>query len=115
MPMMLWFELGFSAFRSPYLNGVVLAGVGALMVSRVPTFSLKRIHVPREWVLPTLIAFGVGAAFLTTEPWATLLAVGVLYIVSFPVSILQYARQRRAAEAARKLAPPQARTEDERG
>jgi CDP-diacylglycerol--serine O-phosphatidyltransferase len=115
VPLMAWFEFGSDVFRSPVLNGIWLAAVAGLMVSRVPTFSLKRLHVPREWVLPTLIAFGVGAAFLTTEPWATLLAVGVLYIVSFPISILQYARQRRAAETARSLAPPQTRTEDERG
>ena len=69
----------------------------------------------REWVLPTLIAFGAGAAFLTTEPWATLLAVGVVYIVSIPISILHYARLRRAAEGLRKLAPPQGEAEGERG
>ncbi len=104
MPMMLWFELGFSAFRSPYLNGAVLAGVAALMVSRVPTFSLKRLRVPREWVLPFLLLLAAGAAFLTTEPWATLLCVGLVYIGSMPVSIRLYYRQRRAAEEQRTTA-----------
>jgi len=115
VPLMASFEFGSAIFRSPILNGIVLASVAALMVSRVPTFSLKRIHVQREWVLPTLIAFGAGAAFLTTEPWATLLTVGVVYIVSIPVSVLQYARLRRAAEGLRKLAPPQGEAGDERG
>jgi CDP-diacylglycerol--serine O-phosphatidyltransferase len=117
VPLLASFEFGGSFFRSPILNGIVLAAVAALMVSRVPTFSLKRIHVPREWVLPTLIAFGGAAAFLTTEPWATLLVVGLIYIASIPFSILNYMRLRRAAEVPRKIAPlpPQPGASGERG
>jgi CDP-diacylglycerol--serine O-phosphatidyltransferase len=115
VPIMLWFEFGIEAFRSPILNGAVLAVVAALMVSRVPTFSLKRLRVPRGWILPSLLAVGVAAAFLTTEPWATLLTVGVVYVVSIPVSILSYYRLARAAErargATRQLEPPQGEAE----
>jgi len=110
MPMMAWFVFDLDVFRHPVLNGIVLAGVGALMVSRVPTFSMKRLHMPREWVLPMLLIVGVLAAFLTTEPWGTLLAVGVVYLGSIPVSIRSYARLRRSAaeirSGARVLAPP---------
>ena len=45
MPMLLSFQLGDTVFRSPYLNVPVLAGVAALMVSRVPTYSFKRFRV----------------------------------------------------------------------
>ena len=58
VPMLLSFEFGDGLFRSPYLNAVVMAGVAMLMVSRVPTFSMKRFRVPRDWV-PTLLAVGV--------------------------------------------------------
>jgi CDP-diacylglycerol--serine O-phosphatidyltransferase len=101
VPMFASFEFGFSIFRSPYLNGVVLAVVAALMVSRVPTFSFKRFRVPGEWVLPMLLVIGALAGFLTTEPWATLLAVGALYIISIPLSIRSYRRLREAAEELR--------------
>jgi CDP-diacylglycerol---serine O-phosphatidyltransferase len=97
LPMFLFFETGFTLFRSPYLNGAVLAAVAALMVSRVPTFAFKSFRVPREWVLPSLLLIGAMAAFLTTEPWITLLIVGALYIASIPVSIRAYGRLRRAA------------------
>jgi CDP-diacylglycerol--serine O-phosphatidyltransferase len=111
VPMMLWFEFGGDFFRSPYFNGAVLAGVAALMVSQVPTFSFKRLRVPREWILPSLVIIGGLAAFLTTDPWATMLAIGVLYIVSIPVSVRAYYRLRRAAGEqrglARDLVPPQ--------
>ncbi|HXY98663.1 MAG TPA: CDP-diacylglycerol--serine O-phosphatidyltransferase [Stellaceae bacterium] len=101
IPMFVSFEFGFAFFRSPYLNGVVLAGVAALMVSRVPTFSFKRFRVPGEWVLPMLLVIGALAAFLTTEPWGTLLVIGALYLGSIPLSIRSYRKLREAAEELR--------------
>ena len=100
IPMFASFEFGFTVFRSPYLNGIVLAGVAALMVSRVPTFSFKRFRVPGEWVLPMLLVIGALAAFLTTEPWATLLVVGATLCRLDPAQHLllpQAARGRRRA------------------
>jgi CDP-diacylglycerol--serine O-phosphatidyltransferase len=67
------------------------------MVSRVPTFSFKSFRIPREWVLPMLLLLAAMAAFLTTEPWITLLIVGALYIGSIPFSIHSYGRLRRAS------------------
>src|SRR5216684_1688139 len=45
-PMFLAFEFGDGIFRAPLLNAVVMILVAGLMVSRVPTFSMKRLHVP---------------------------------------------------------------------
>ena len=67
VPMVLNFEFGWSGFRSGWFGVIVLAAVGALMVSRVPTFSMKRFHLPREWVLPVFLAIGGLAALATTE------------------------------------------------
>lgn len=108
VPMFCTFEFGPGIFDSPYLNGVVLAAVAALMVSRVPTFSFKRFRIPGEWVLPMLLMVGTLAAFLTTEPWGTLLVVGALYIGSIPLSIRSYRRLRRAADELRQGLPREA-------
>src|SRR5260221_2171704 len=101
IPLMFSFEFGAAFARSPYLNAVGLASVAALMVSRVPTFSFKRFRVPGHWVLPMLLMVGALAAFLTTEPWATLLVIGALYIGSIPLSIRSYRPLRRIAEELR--------------
>jgi CDP-diacylglycerol---serine O-phosphatidyltransferase len=106
IPMFLTFEFGDTFFRSPYLNGIVVATVAALMVSRVPTFAFKRVHLPIEWWPPALLVIGGLVAFLTTEPWATLLALEALYVASIPLSIRSYRRLRRAAEALRAGTPP---------
>jgi len=101
IPMFAAFEFGDTFFRTPIFDTCVILAVAGLMVSRVPTFALKRFHVPSEWVLPTLLGVGAMAAFLTTEPWATLLVVGVVYVGSFPFSIHRYRKLKRTADEMR--------------
>jgi CDP-diacylglycerol---serine O-phosphatidyltransferase len=104
VPMFLSFEWGDWLFRSPYLSAVTVTGIALLMISKVPTVSLKRIRIPHHMVIPTLLGFGVATAFLTTEPWLTLTAVGIVYTSSIPLTIRSYHRLKRAAEA-RKPGP----------
>ncbi len=99
VPMFLSFEWGDWLFRSPYLNAMTVTGIALLMISKVPTVSLKRIRVPHNWVIPTLLGIGVLAAFVTTAPWLTLTAIGIVYVGSIPLTIRAYYRQRRASGA----------------
>ena len=97
MPMLATFALNQTWPRSWELNALVTLVVAVLMVSRVPTFSIKMIvvRVKPEWILPTLIGVGLLAAALLNAPWLTLLAVGVAYLVSLPISIVVAYRLRR--------------------
>jgi CDP-diacylglycerol---serine O-phosphatidyltransferase len=97
MPMLATFALGQAWPRSWALNALVMLVVAVLMVSRVPTFSIKMIvvRVKPQWILPTLIGVGLLAAALLNAPWMTLLGVGVAYLVTLPVSIVVAWRLRR--------------------
>ena len=97
VPMFLSFEWGDWLFRSPYLSAVIVAGIAVLMVSKVPTVSLKRIRIPHRLVVPTLLGIGVLAAAGTTAPWPTLTAIGIVYVGSIPLTIRAYFRLKRAA------------------
>jgi CDP-diacylglycerol--serine O-phosphatidyltransferase len=99
LPMFISFEWGDWIARSPYLNGVWITGVALMMVSTIPTVSLKRIRIPHRFVVPTLLGIGVATAFLTTAPWPTLIVVGAVYLASIPLTIRAAMRQRRAFEA----------------
>jgi CDP-diacylglycerol--serine O-phosphatidyltransferase len=101
VPMFLSFEWGDWLFRSPYLNAVTVTGIALLMISKVPTVSLKRIRIPHDLVIPTLLGFGVATAFLTTEPWLTLTVVGIVYVSSIPLTIRSYYRLKHAAHSRR--------------
>jgi CDP-diacylglycerol---serine O-phosphatidyltransferase len=99
VPMFISFEWGDWIARSPYLNAVWLSGIALLMISRVPTVSLKPIRIPHDLVLPTLLGVGVFAGFFTTAPWPTLTFIGAAYVGSIPLTMRAYYRLRRAAEA----------------
>ena len=104
LPMFISFEWGDWIARSPYLNGVWISGVALLMISTVPTISLKRIRIPPDFVVPTLLGIGVLAGLFTTAPWPTLTFIGALYIASIPLTVRASMRLRHAAEA-RKTEP----------
>src|SRR5437763_7940922 len=109
LPMFVSFEWGDWIARSPYLNAVWISIVALLMISTVPTVSLKRIRIPPDFVVPTLLGIGVLAGLFTTAPWPTLTFIGAVYIASIPLTVRASLRLRRAAEARRaEPAEPQA-------
>jgi CDP-diacylglycerol--serine O-phosphatidyltransferase len=101
VPMFISFEWGDWIARSPYVNAVWIGGVALLMISRVPTVSLKPIRIPHDLVLPTLLGIGVFAGLFSTAPWPTLTFIGAVYVASIPLTMRAYYRLRRAAEARR--------------
>jgi CDP-diacylglycerol--serine O-phosphatidyltransferase len=93
LPLMISFQWdGGGMLSSPIVNAVALVAVSFLMVSRVPTFSGKRVRIPQHYVLPLLLVVGVLAGLLVAAPWATLATLTTLYIVSIPFSLRAYRR-----------------------
>lgn len=84
-----------------WLNCLVMLATALLMISTVPTFSIKMVKIPQDKVLPVLVGGVVFLVFLITETWATLLVVGLAYMVSIPFSIW-IARRLQAEELAQK-------------
>jgi CDP-diacylglycerol---serine O-phosphatidyltransferase len=107
MPMFASFEWGDWMARSPYLGAVWISGIALLMVSRIPTLSLKNFRIPHRFVMPTLLGIGLLAAFATTAPWPTLLLIGFMYLGSIPMTMRAAAGLRRAA-GAKKPEPTEA-------
>ncbi len=97
LPMMISFQdwTRSGIFSHWFLNALVIVTVSMLLVSRVPTYSFKRIKVPPHGVLPLLLLVGVGAAFLVGAPWATLTVIGLAYAGSIPMSMAAYRRLAR--------------------
>lgn len=90
LPMVLSFEFKIGFFDTPMVSAVMVVLVAILMVSKVPTFSMKRFRVPAQWVLPLMICVGLLAAFLVTEPWATFGLLGVVYLASIPFAVRSF-------------------------
>jgi CDP-diacylglycerol--serine O-phosphatidyltransferase len=109
LPLIASFELGRERFDHPWLIGLWIIGVAALLVSRLPTFAFKRLRVQHWMVLPILLLVGTIAAGLAAEPWLTLLAVGIVYAVSIPVAYWMTLGARRATPPPSEAKPGEAK------
>lgn len=95
MPMALTFQTGSGAYNNAVFCSVYVAAMAVLMVSRVPTFSVKYVRIDRAYVIPVLVATGVLAALLTSYFWGTLVGAAVLYLLSLPISAMLARRRAR--------------------
>ena len=66
--------------------------IAILLVSKIPTLSLKKISVSPKATIFILLAIGMIFISLLDYTFETLLIFGLLYLVSIPVSYLVYNR-----------------------
>ncbi len=108
VPMMATFVVGNDITRHWLLSAVVMLAVAVLMVSRVPTFSVKRLKIKPSMVIPALVLGVFLTVLLITEVWLMMTLIGMVYLASMPVSWVL--AKRMEAEAA--AAPPRASDEE---
>ena len=97
-------ELESAFFASPFLNAIWMLFIGGMMISRVPTYSFKRVRVKREYVGVVLLGVGVLVAGLLNQPWYTLAAMEIAYIASIPFSIKAHDKLKRGDAQAKDMA-----------
>ena len=87
LPMILSFQSGDIYFRSPWIVSGFLFCIGALLVSAIPTYSFKKLTIPRQHFLVTMLTVALVIALLASVPWLCLTAILFLYIGAIPLSI----------------------------
>lgn len=91
-PFYLWMATGLDEFRNPIGVGIWLAAIALLMISNMATPSWTSLR-PRRGIRLEVLAFvGLLFAALLVEPWWTLSAICVGYLLLLPYSLLRYAR-----------------------
>ena len=97
---------------APDIAAIAVAGytifIALLMVSRIPTISLKHVgrSIPRETVLPVLVAGVLTVALLASYPFSFLAVCALLYLAHIPFAWRAHKRARADAAAnAAKAAP----------
>ncbi|GAK34063.1 CDP-diacylglycerol--serine O-phosphatidyltransferase [Iodidimonas nitroreducens] len=94
LPMLLDFAFESNLFQ----RSIVLVGyvglIATLVVSRLPTFSLKQFRVRRDAMVPTLLLIALFAASVTVYRWAALSIVVILYLGSIPLALSIYRRKK---------------------
>ena len=62
------------------------------MVSNIPTYSLKRILIPRNLAIFLLLGIGVYISLLIFYTFHILFFTGVIYIILIPISFFHFRR-----------------------
>ena len=92
MFLMLSFEVGGDLFAYAWLNIIHTSIIALLMVSRLPTYSLKSISIRHDMAVPVMVGVVGLFALLIVEPWLTLVLIGIGYLATIPFSIRTYRR-----------------------
>ena len=74
----------------PAFGSIAILLTSALMVSKIPTYSFKRIVIPRQLTIFLLLGIGIYVSLLIFFTFETLFLSGLVYILSIPVSYFHY-------------------------
>ncbi len=90
----LYLNLQIDDIISDYVpNFLIVIWVGfisALVLSRIPTFSLKRLKLRQRYFVPTLGGVALFMAGLVSEPWLTVIIFSLIYLTVIPYSYTRY-------------------------
>ena len=77
------------------LTSVTIAITSMLMVSKIPTYSLKRILIPRHLAIFLLLGLGIYVSLLIFYTFKTLFFTGVIYVLLIPISFFHYRQKNK--------------------
>jgi len=103
LPLLISFQWNGQIVHAPWVVGTMIAVTSALMVSRLPTPSIKYMRLQREHRVVAGFCGGLLLALLIAWPWATLTAGLLIYVATIPVAMVVHhphaARARREAHS----------------
>lgn len=105
LPLYLWVASGEPFFREPLLVAGWVALIAFLMISNLATLSWSSIRPGPTVRLEVIAGVGLVFAALLSEPWWTLAALSVGYLLLMPLGYVRYARIKRQREARKAQAP----------
>ena len=88
IPIFLYIEFEFSFLRNAYLNLFNLGLIGFLMISKIPTFSLKKIVFSKKYIPWVIILSVIICISLISNIWLTLIIIGFFYALSIVYTIV---------------------------
>ena len=72
------------------ISSIAILTTSILMVSKIPTYSLKRILIPRNLTIFLLLGLGIYVSLLIFYTFETLFFTGVIYVLLIPISFFHY-------------------------
>src|SRR5690606_17093930 len=90
LPVMLTLQFGDGWWSAQLVVVLWTVATAALLISRIPTLSLKKLRAPAKAVAPLLVGVGLLAAAVIQYPLISLATALVLYLAHIPYSVRRY-------------------------
>ncbi len=83
-------------------NNIILSSIfifltSCLMISSIPTYSLKKISIPRNLTIFLLLGLGIYVSFLIFYTFKILFITGVVYIALIPISYIHFKHKNKTS------------------
>ena len=89
LPLFIFFEFNLNFLQNEYLNLFITLIVGLMMISKIPTISLKKININQKYKTFIFLLFVVVSVALISKIWLTLVIVFVFYLLSIGYTIIK--------------------------
>ncbi|WP_231158808.1 CDP-alcohol phosphatidyltransferase family protein [Candidatus Gromoviella agglomerans] len=90
MPMM--FYLAFDIKLSSYIHGIFCVVSAILMISKLPTISIKKLKIPRRFFWMISFCLTCIVSFFLYNKWLAILLLSGVYLLSIPLIYFRYKR-----------------------
>ena len=77
------------------LSSIAILTTSFFMVSKIPTYSLKRILIPRHYAIFLLLVIGIYVSLLIFYTFKTLFFIGMIYLLLIPISAYHYRQKNK--------------------
>ena len=89
LPLFVYFEFDLNFIKNGYLNLFSTIIIGFMMISKIPTISLKTIKINQRYKTSIFLVFVIVSVALISKIWITLIIVFSIYLLSIVYTILQ--------------------------
>ena len=99
LPLLISFQWNDPVMNESWVTLIMIAITSVLMVSRLPTPSIKYMKLQRQYRLLAAVCFAGLAAALIAWPWATMTIGLLIYMASIPFAIVAHHPRYAAKQA----------------
>ena len=95
LPLFIFFEYDLNFLKNQYLNFFSTIIIGFMMISKIPTISLKKIYINpkyKTWIFLIFVFFSVS---LVSKIWLTLIILFGIYLLSIIYTIIKSRKIKR--------------------
>ena len=89
LPLFIYFEFNLNFLKNEYLNLLITVIIGFMMISKIPTISLKKIKVSQKYKNWIFLIFVIVSVALISKIWLTLVIGSGFYLLSIGYTVLK--------------------------